>query len=32
MRMNKEKASWAIVMINLATAIINLVTSLLNRE
>ena len=32
MKMDKEKASWAIVMINLATAIINLVASLLNRE
>ena len=30
--MDKEKASWAIVMINLATAIINLVASLLNRD
>ncbi len=32
MKMDKEKASWAIVMINLATAIINLVASLLNRD
>jgi len=30
--MDKEKASWAIVMINLLTAIINLVASLLNRD
>lgn len=32
MKMDKEKASWAIVMINLLTAIINLVASLLNRD
>lgn len=32
MRMDKEKASWAIVMINFATAIINLVASLPNRD
>ncbi len=32
MRMDKEKASWAILMINFATAIINLLTSLLNRD
>lgn len=30
--MDKEKASWAIVMINLLTAIINLVASLLNWD
>lgn len=32
MRMDKEKASWAILMINLLTAIINLTASLLNRD
>lgn len=32
MRMDKEKASWAILMINLLTAIINLTTSLLHRD
>ena len=32
MKMDKEKASWAILMINLATVIINLVASLLNRD
>ena len=30
--MDKEKASWAILMINLLTAIINLTASLLNRD
>lgn len=32
MRMDKEKASWAILMINLLTAIINLTASLLYRD
>lgn len=32
MRMDKEKASWIILMINFLTAIINLITSLLNRD
>lgn len=32
MRMDKEKASWAILMINLLTAIINLTVSLLHRD
>lgn len=32
MRMDKEKASWAILMINLLTAIINLTSSLLHRD
>nr|DAD94016.1 MAG TPA: hypothetical protein [Siphoviridae sp. ctgu013]DAE17484.1 MAG TPA: hypothetical protein [Siphoviridae sp. ctoRD1]DAE41465.1 MAG TPA: hypothetical protein [Caudoviricetes sp.]DAJ13643.1 MAG TPA: hypothetical protein [Caudovirales sp. ct8Ze27] len=32
MRMDKEKASWAILMINLLTAIINLTASLLHRD
>ncbi len=32
MKMDKEKASWIILMINLLTAIINLITSLLNRD
>nr|DAH95516.1 MAG TPA: hypothetical protein [Caudoviricetes sp.] len=32
MKMDKEKASWAVLMINLLTAIINLVASLLSRD
>lgn len=32
MRMDKEKASWAILMINFLTAIINLAASLLHRD
>ncbi len=32
MRMDKEKIGWAMVMINLLTAIINLASSLINRD